>query len=109
MRYLLPADVIDRPKKGFSVPLGAWFRKELRELSGDLLLDGRLTQRGYFRPAKVRQMLEEHWRGTADWHTQLWALLMLESWHRTFIDERLSPVSAASTVTARSTLAYEPR
>jgi asparagine synthase (glutamine-hydrolysing) len=88
VRPLLPAAIIDRPKKGFSVPLGPWFRNELRELSGDLLLDGRLAARGYLQPRVVRRLLEEHWRGAAEWQDQLWTLLMLESWHRMFIDSR---------------------
>ncbi len=98
VRGLLPTEIIDRPKKGFSVPLELWFRNELRELSGDLLLDGRLAQRGYFKPEAVRRMLEEHWGGTREWQNQLWSLLMLESWHRMFIDERPSaaPYTPAS-------------
>jgi asparagine synthase (glutamine-hydrolysing) len=92
VRDLLPPDIIDRPKKGFSVPLEKWFRQELRELSGDLLLDGRLARRGYVKPQAVRRLLEEHWRGADEWHNQLWSLLMLESWHRMFIDAR--PVAA---------------
>jgi asparagine synthase (glutamine-hydrolysing) len=98
VRGLLPADVIDRPKKGFSVPLEAWFRNELRELSGDLLLDGRLAARGYFRMEPIRRLLDEHRRGTASWHNQLWTLVMLESWHRMFIDAR--PTGAPATPVA---------
>jgi asparagine synthase (glutamine-hydrolysing) len=98
VRGLLPADTIDRPKKGFSVPLERWFRHELRELSGDLLLDGRLAARGYFRTPLVRRMVEEHWRGEGRWHNQLWSLLMLESWHRMFIDERASADAGALAV-----------
>jgi asparagine synthase (glutamine-hydrolysing) len=96
VRGLLPPDIIDRPKKGFGVPLDTWFRHELRDLSGDLLLDGRLARRGYVKPAMVRRLLEEHWQGTAAWHNQLWSLLMLESWHRMFIDERPSAAPRAS-------------
>jgi asparagine synthase (glutamine-hydrolysing) len=96
VRDLIPADIIDRPKKGFSVPLELWFRKDLRELSGDLLLDGRLAQRGYFRPQAVRRLLEEHWSGAASWHNQLWTLVMLESWHRMFIDSRPAAAPAAA-------------
>jgi asparagine synthase (glutamine-hydrolysing) len=70
------------------VPLGPWFRHELKELSGDLLLDGRLASRGYLQPRAVQRLLEEHWSGTAQWQDQLWTLVMLESWHRMFIDER---------------------
>jgi len=95
VRDLLPSDIIDRPKKGFSVPLDVWFRSELRELSADLLLDGRLAQRGYFQMSAVRRLLEEHWSGAASWHNQLWTLVMLESWHRMFIDERPSHAPSA--------------
>jgi asparagine synthase (glutamine-hydrolysing) len=95
VRDLLPADILDRPKKGFSVPLESWFRNELRELSGDLLLDGRLAARGYFRPGMVEHLLDEHWRGVARWENQLWSLLMLESWHRMFIDARPQDAPAA--------------
>jgi asparagine synthase (glutamine-hydrolysing) len=87
---LLPPEILERPKKGFSVPLESWFREELREMSGDLLLDRRLAQRGYFKPGAVQRMLEEHWRGSASWQNQLWSILMLESWHRMFIDARPS-------------------
>src|SRR5215212_1939140 len=57
VRDLLPADNIDRPKKGFSVPLEQWFRGDLRDLAGDLLLDGRFAQRGYFKMTGVRRLL----------------------------------------------------
>ncbi len=95
VRDLLPAEIIDRPKKGFSVPLDVWFRHQLREFSADLLLDGRLARRGYFKPPSIERLLDEHWRGTASWEDQLWSLLMLESWHRMFIDERPSAAPCA--------------
>jgi len=95
VRQLVPADIIDRPKKGFGVPLDHWFRNELREMSGDVLLSPRAQQRGYFKPGAVRRMLEEHWSGAEQWQNHLWTLLMLESWHRMFIDER--PSAAPST------------
>jgi asparagine synthase (glutamine-hydrolysing) len=90
VRDLVPHEIIDRPKKGFSVPLAAWFRNELREMSGDLLIGGRLSQRGYFKRGAVERLLQEHWRGAADWQDQLWGLLMFESWHRMFVDARPS-------------------
>jgi asparagine synthase (glutamine-hydrolysing) len=74
--------------------LDSWFRNELRELSADLLLDGRLASRGYFKMDAVRRLLEEHWSGAGAWQNQLWTLVMLESWHRMFIDAR--PAEAPS-------------
>jgi asparagine synthase (glutamine-hydrolysing) len=90
VEHLLPADHFNRPKKGFSVPMDRWLREDLRELTGDLLLDGRLASRGYFHHDVVQSLVAQHWRGEGRWHNQLWSLLMLESWHRMFIDERPS-------------------
>jgi asparagine synthase (glutamine-hydrolysing) len=86
VRHLLPPEIIDRPKKGFSVPLRHWFRHELKALAYDVLLDSRAASRGYFRPAAVRQMLDEHVSGARNNQENIWILLMLELWHRTFID-----------------------
>ncbi len=69
-------------------------------MSGDLLLDGRLARRGYFRPGAVQRLLEEHWRGAASWQNHLWSVLMLESWHRMFIDERPSAAPSAPSTLA---------
>jgi asparagine synthase (glutamine-hydrolysing) len=88
VRPLLPPAIIDRPKKGFGVPLDHWFRGELREMAYDVLLGARTLQRGYFRREPVRRLLDEHVAGTHDWADQLWNLLMLELWHRAFIDAR---------------------
>jgi asparagine synthase (glutamine-hydrolysing) len=89
-RTLIPSEIIDRPKKGFSVPLDHWFKHELRELASDLLLDDKAMARGYFKRATVERMLAEHAKGIRLWNDQLWNLLMLELWHRTFIDARPS-------------------
>jgi asparagine synthase (glutamine-hydrolysing) len=76
---------------GFGVPLERWFRSELREMTYDLLLDSRAVERGYFKPAVVRRYLDEHTSGVAHHHTRLWTLLMLEAWHRVFIDQPCPP------------------
>jgi asparagine synthase (glutamine-hydrolysing) len=86
MRDVLPPAILRRPKMGFGVPIDHWFRHELREMAHDLLLDARGRQRGYFRAEEVTRYLDEHARGEAHHHARLWALLMLELWHRTFID-----------------------
>ncbi len=86
LREELPAPILARPKMGFGVPIDHWLRHELRELVGDLLLSPRALGRGYFRPETVRRLVAEHQVGSANWHAPLWTLLMLELWHRTFID-----------------------
>lgn len=86
LRGILPDMILDRPKMGFGVPIDRWFRDDLRPLAYDTLLDRRAADRGYFRPEVVRAYLDEHVRGQGHWHYLLWNLLMLELWHRTFID-----------------------
>ncbi len=83
---LLPAEILHRPKMGFGVPIDHWLRQELREMAYDTLLAPRCLDRGYFRPETLRRLLDEHTRGRANWHYLLWTLLMLELWHRTYID-----------------------
>ncbi len=85
---LLPAEIINRPKMGFGVPIDAWFRGSLKELLCDVTGSVRFRERGVLRPLAVRHLLDEHVRGTASWHYQLWNILMLELWFRAFIDQR---------------------
>lgn len=86
LQGILPDAVLDRPKMGFGVPIDRWLREDLRPLVYDTLLSRRATDRGHFRPEVVRAYLDEHMREEAHWHYLLWNLLMLELWHRTFID-----------------------
>lgn len=78
----LPPEVLSRPKMGFGVPLADWFRGPLRELARDHLS----RDRGYFRLEAVRGLLDDHVAGRADHGYRLWALVVLEAWHRSFID-----------------------
>jgi asparagine synthase (glutamine-hydrolysing) len=85
-RKLLPAQVLDRRKMGFGMPVGNWMRGELRPLLDDLLLSSRALARGYFRPEAVQQLVKENANGPHDHSNQLWSLLWLELWHREFLD-----------------------
>jgi asparagine synthase (glutamine-hydrolysing) len=84
---LLPNELMRRPKRGFAVPLAAWFRGTLGEYARDVLLDPRATARGYFRTEVVRDMLQDHRAGRADHGYRLWGLLFLELWQRQWIDQ----------------------
>jgi asparagine synthase (glutamine-hydrolysing) len=79
----LPTDLVHRRKQGFGIPVGEWFRGELRGWLEDILLDRQTTQRGYFREREVASLLEEHLSGQIDHTPRLWTLAMLELWHRT--------------------------
>jgi asparagine synthase (glutamine-hydrolysing) len=92
--HLLPAAILNRRKMGFGVPLEYWFRGALRGLTRDVLL-GHSAARGYFRRSIVARWIDEHERGIRNWHDQLWTLLMLELWHRAYIDHKpIGPVPA---------------
>lgn len=75
----LPLPIVNRPKRGFAVPVGGWFRTTLRDSLADHLFDGSLDALGLNR-APVRQYFDEHTRGQADYTHRLFALLQLSLW-----------------------------
>lgn len=85
-RLGVPPHVLRRPKQGFAVPLVHWLRKELKADLLDLLLEPRTIQRGYFDPGAVRSLLREHLSGRRNLSAQVWHLLILELWHRNFLE-----------------------
>ena len=89
-RDLLPPSILERRKMGFGVPIDRWLRNELRDMAGDVLLSPRALQRGYFRPERVRALFEGHVSGRTVEHFRLWNLLMLELWHREYVDQPVS-------------------
>ncbi len=86
LRGWLPDEILDRPKQGFSVPLSSWLRTDLLPWARDVLLDRETLDRGYFEPEVVTQLLDRHAAGADGDEKRIWALLMLELWHREFID-----------------------
>jgi len=97
MRGILPDGVIDRPKRGFAVPLSFWFRGELESFAGDVLLSRRSSERNILNSRYVARLLDLHRRGRP-LDLQLWTLISFELWCRTFLDQR--PVVAAERATA---------
>ena len=85
-RRYLPPEILKRPKQGFALPVRPWLRGELHQYARGVLLDRRAPGRGHFRPEGVRRLLDEHAAGTRDHGLRLWGLLMLELWHRIFVD-----------------------
>lgn len=93
---ILPPAIQRRGKMGFGVPVSEWFRGPLRAWIYGLLTDGRLHQRGYFRPESIQQLLDEHMRGRVDHGARLWTLGILELWHRVWIDGQQASGEIAS-------------
>jgi asparagine synthase (glutamine-hydrolysing) len=78
---LLPAAIVERPKHGFGVPLGDWFRGGLRPMLEDTLLD-RPRLAGRLKQEAIRSLVDAHLAGRVDRGHQLWTLLTLELWLR---------------------------
>ena len=72
--------LIERPKMGFSIPIAAWLRGELRDWAEALLDPTRLRGEGYFDVDVVRRCWEDHQAERVDWSTQLWGVLMFQAW-----------------------------
>ncbi|MFT4691101.1 MAG: asparagine synthase (glutamine-hydrolyzing) [Limisphaerales bacterium] len=92
-RYI-PRDVIYRPKRGFSLPLKHWFRKEFVPVLRDLLPNGNLVKEGWFRSEPIERLINEHVSAKADHTHRIWALLWLEVWHRIFIEKSMFPTDS---------------
>jgi asparagine synthase (glutamine-hydrolysing) len=82
----VPERILDRKKRGFSVPLAEWLRHDLRALPEDVLLDPVTVERDLFETSRVRELIREHQDGVADHSPKLWTLLQLELWMRTYVD-----------------------
>lgn len=88
MRGVLPAEILDRPKLGFPVPLGSWLRGPFRHLVEDYVLGDRAMARGLFNVDYVRALVAAHDRGE-DNASRIFRLINLEIWQRVFIDGEL--------------------
>jgi asparagine synthase (glutamine-hydrolysing) len=86
VRPWIPDEILDRRKMGFGVPIREWFRGPLRDLPGEILLDPRSLERGFFRERAVRRVIDDHVAGTRDNSSKIWTLMQLELWLRTYVD-----------------------
>jgi asparagine synthase (glutamine-hydrolysing) len=88
MARRLPAEVLNKPKQGFSIPIKHWLRGPLRPLMHDLLSPAAIGRHGYFQPATVARWMAEHLNGQANHSHRLWGLMVFELWHRQVMDRR---------------------
>ena len=80
----LPADLVQRPKRGFGLPLRHWFRQDLATWARKTLLDQSSTAGTLFEPGTIRRVLEEHREGRRNHAKRIYSLLMFELWYRRY-------------------------
>jgi asparagine synthase (glutamine-hydrolysing) len=84
-RGILPDETLDAPKRGFGVPIGSWFRNELRGWVRETLCGRDVVAGGLVRPAEADRIVRAHQDGASDRSAQIWALLCLQAWHTEFV------------------------
>jgi asparagine synthase (glutamine-hydrolysing) len=89
-RLGIPPALLHRKKQGFQLPLVEWMRNEVKSKFWGILLEPRTLERGYFKPDAVRVLIDEHVRGRRNRSGMLWRMLVLELWHRNFMEARSS-------------------
>ncbi len=85
MKDILPVEILDRPKMGFPVPVGNWFRGPFKHIVDEYLLGKRALTRGIFDADFVRSLVARHNSGE-NHDERIWALVNFEIWQRRFID-----------------------
>jgi asparagine synthase (glutamine-hydrolysing) len=96
MEPYLPHEILHRGKMGFPTPLALMFQGDLKGYVAEVLTGDRFSDRGYFQPEVVKRLVAEHSSGERDHHRVLWQLLVLEEWHRKFIDSGAAPIETFS-------------
>jgi asparagine synthase (glutamine-hydrolysing) len=80
LRHTVPAEILDRRKEGFSIPMKNWLRRELKPLMFRLLAPERLRERGLVEPSEVSRLIEQHCAGQANHAHVLFSLMVFERW-----------------------------
>ena len=87
----LPAEILNRKKRGFGAPLGAWLRRDLKSLVEETLSEHQVRTRGLFQWPVIKQLIQKHQAQQGDYTDHLLALINLELWFRHFIDQPVRP------------------
>jgi asparagine synthase (glutamine-hydrolysing) len=104
---LLPREILEGKKRGFSAPIGAWLQNELVPMTRDMLSPDAIRSQGFFDPSFVERLIDDHVAGQADNSRKIWALLTFSLWHERYgagaPDGRSAPATPAQAVGLAST------
>ena len=84
---LLPDEIINKRKQGFSPPEGSWYKGKLMKYIMETLKDKKTVSRGYFNNKYIDMILNEHMSGKHNHRLLIWSLLSFEWWCRLFLDK----------------------
>ena len=85
MKDKLPADILNRPKKGFGIPIAKWINNELKSWVDDLLSEDKIKNQGIFNFQYINQILMEHRAQKSDHRKKIWTLLMFQQWYENWM------------------------
>jgi asparagine synthase (glutamine-hydrolysing) len=89
---LLPTQIVNAKKRGFSIPAAAWLRSELEPFARGTLSAETVRRQGFFRPEAVTQLIDRHVAGKEDLSRQLWGLLAFTLWHERHVEREPGPL-----------------
>jgi asparagine synthase (glutamine-hydrolysing) len=78
----LPEEIIRKPKHGFAFPIEEWLRKDLKEMSSDLLLSANSHLDNFLEKREIKRIIEDHQSGRENYGERIWALLLMELWYK---------------------------
>jgi asparagine synthase (glutamine-hydrolysing) len=90
----VPAELVNRPKQGFAIPLDQWLRGPLRDWAQALIEPARLRSEGLLDDRQVTEKWQQHLRGERNWQPLLWDVLMFQAWRESVITEAAQPAQA---------------
>src|SRR5262249_28919975 len=95
-RTLLPESILQRPKKGFGIPVAKWINADFRPQVDELFDQQFLQRQGIFNPSYVNALLRQHREGVSDRRKELWTLLMFQRWWQKFLSPAHEPLHVVS-------------
>lgn len=87
MKGAIPAEIINRPKKGFNMPVAKWISDDLKEITMDMLSPDRIRRQGLFKSAYVEQLLKDHFEKKVDNRKLIWTMLMFQLWQDKYMNQ----------------------
>jgi asparagine synthase (glutamine-hydrolysing) len=92
VKDVLPAEILERKKHGFGIPVSRWIHRELKEEFRSALEPSRIKAQGLFEPAAINRLMDDHLSGRRDNRKPLWSLFMFERWYDNFVEAPTLPL-----------------